>query len=392
MEHAAIERRDDGSASVFIGGRHYERERIGPTDVRWLKRTRNIDRPVSSHRARRLESIYQHPESAKRVLRFPREKKPSAPPIKNFFDIPVTTEVGRQKLRWLVKGVFPESELILITGLPGSFKSFLAEYLAAAVSEGRDFLGRRTKRRRVLILDRDNPLHIIAERRRILNLAEGEYFKIWGTWVDGSPPDIDDPRLEQFARDHRPLIIFDSLVRFHDGDENSSKDMATVMAKLRKLVTLGATVIVLHHSPKSSAGESRYRGSSDIHASVDVAFNLSVDRKRSPAITMACFKMRGAHEFTLTIRPDFERNCFELISESSVQDPSRDTDTLRRLIRETPGIRQSDLITGSGLPERRVRRLLREGIGKLWSEERHSRKTKAYSPLQQNQAVADSGE
>jgi hypothetical protein len=308
MEKPLIDIREGGFASIFLKGRQYKRQPAPESGFCWQLRTGDALEPVSKSRKQLLEWIYENPDAGEKVHRFPRLHKNKTPvPIMSFFDIPLTADLPMQKTQWLFDRLFPKAELILITGLPGSYKSLLVEYLAAAVSEGRDFLGRKTRRTKVLILDRDNPSHIITQRREMLNMSESGYLRIWGNWADEPPPNIDDPRLEEFAREHNLLIIFDSLVRFHDADENSIKEMAAVMAKLRKLVTAGATVIVLHHSPKSEPRKNKYRGASDIHASVDVAFNLSVNRKTNPpTLTFECFKHRGMEEFTLTIRPDFE--------------------------------------------------------------------------------------
>ncbi len=77
----------------------------------------------------------------------------------------------------------------------------------------------------------------------------------------------------EFAR-QEPVLIVDSMIRFHTADENSATQMAPVMADLRQLATAGATVVVLHHH-KSKSETSSYRGSSDIVAGADVAFALA---------------------------------------------------------------------------------------------------------------------
>jgi RecA-family ATPase len=169
------------------------------------------------------------------IRRFPRYPRfPRLPdPIRDFFDIPLTSDLAHQSVSWLVDQLIPERQLVLITGQPSSFKSFLVQHLAAAVSQGREFLGRSTKRTKVLMLDRENPPEIIAERRDILDMKEGNHLRIWGNWSSERPPDIDDSRLLEFAKKYCLVIIFDSLVRFHEADENSAKEMAGVMANLR---------------------------------------------------------------------------------------------------------------------------------------------------------------
>jgi hypothetical protein len=385
MEKPLIDMRKGRVETVFWDGNTYKLEPDSESRCRCQQKTEHGLRSVDVSVKKLLEWIYEHPEAAEKVHRFPRlRKNKTSAPITTFFDIPLTTTLPTQKTQWLVDRLFPEGELILITGLPGSYKSLVVEYLAAAVSEGCDFLGRKTRRTRVLILDRDNPAHIIAQRREMLNMSESGYLRIWGNWADEPPPGIDDPRLEEFAREHHLLIIFDSLVRFHDADENSIKEMAAIMAKLRKLVTAGATVIVLHHSPKSEPRKNKYRGASDIHASVDVAFNLSVNRKTNPpTLAFECFKHRGMEEFTLTIRPDFEHARFELVANSSAQKSDQIINELKVLILKKPGLCQEDLIERAGLPEHKAREILNEGENIHWTVRRPGGKTKTYFPLLQ---------
>jgi archaellum biogenesis ATPase FlaH len=378
MELPLLERRPGGVTYIFHRGRHYKREAGG----QWSRCIGDQYRQVGHARARRLERLYRHPERMKPVRRFPRlpQNEPQAP-IKAFFDIPLTTSLPRQEIRWLVDRLVPEGELVLITGVSGSLKSILVEALAAAVSQGRDFLERTTRQAMVLLLDGENPLHIIAQRRDTYHIVEGPFLRIWGNW-QGSLPTIGDPRLLEMARDHHLLIIFDSLVRFHGADENSAKEMAPIMGELRKLVTAGATVIVVHHDTKAGKNKSKYRGSSDILAGVDVAFNLTVDHKTNPpTITVDCFKQRGMEEFTIKIRPDFEHGQFEVVADSTIRECEKIIEKLKGLIRAEPGLNQEQLIKRSGLPEHKVSGTLNAGEKTHWKVTRPKGKTKRYYPM-----------
>jgi hypothetical protein len=382
MHNFALDRRSDGAVSIFQGGRQYKRVPGNNGSYRWLEGSREVE----GARARRLERAYEHPKEAKQVLRFPRlELTETIRPIKDFFDIPLTTSFRDRNLRWVVNGLIPEGELILIAAPPASFKSFLVEALAAAVSAGHDFLGRTTKRTPVLLMDRDNPLHIVSGRLKKLKGSEGLRFRIWGNWVGDPPAEIADSRLEEIARKHHPLIIFDSFVRFHQADENSAKEMAIIMAALRRLTTAGATVILIHHSSKQNPSQkqrSNYRGSSDIHAAVDVAFNISVDRKTSPpTLTLNCFKHRAIEEFEITIKADLGNGRFEVLSDSSVPASDKIVETLKALILAERGLCQEDLIKRSELPEHKIRNILRAGENIHWNVKKLERKKKAYYPI-----------
>lgn len=95
--------------------------------------------------------------------------------------LPLVRDVAAKGVQWLVDGLIPEAQICLLTGAFGSGKSMLALALAAAVSEGRAFLGRATTQRRVLILDRENPASTMAERLEIFGIDESKV-RIWGGW------------------------------------------------------------------------------------------------------------------------------------------------------------------------------------------------------------------
>ena len=75
--------------------------------------------------------------------------------------------------------------------------------------------------------------------------------------IMGEPFDITDDdkfkRLIEFCADTR-LIVLDTLSRIHRLDENSNSNMAHIIATLEKIaITVGASVLYLHHTNKTSA-------------------------------------------------------------------------------------------------------------------------------------------
>ena len=208
-------------------------------------------------------------------------------------------------------------------------------------------------------------------------MSESDHLRIWGGWATEPPPDLDDPRLGQFAREHRLLIIFDSLLRFHEAEENSAKEMAQVMAKLRKLVTAGASVIVLHHSPKSEPRKNSYRGSSEIHAGVDRVYqSFRYKKSDRPTLTLDCFKNRTGREFKIAVRPDFANGQFEVISDTCERETDHDTATLKAVIQTHPWTELGRIIECSGLAEHKVARALKLGDKIHWRIEPGSKKEK----------------
>ncbi len=328
--------------------------------------------------------------------------------------IPGVRDLKPQRVEWLVDGMVPRGGVTLIAGESGTGKTWLGLLLANAVSQGATFLGRNCQRADVLYLDRENPESLIYERTQLLGMdvPGGQWpvtsgrsldtdhrspdtahrspdtdhrspnLKLWGGWAAEPPPLIGDARLLQLAAERRPLIVIDSLIRFHEQDENSATAMATVMNELRRLAYAGATVLVLHHKPKGET--SQYRGSSDIRAAVDVAFGVRPESDTG-LVKFACFKNRLAQEFTLLLRPEIESSRDFVVASVPVTQHDRDASDAQRLfdlIAAEPGLSQSQLIEQSGIAVNRARGLLTAFEGKLWRCERGERKSLHYLPIE----------
>jgi hypothetical protein len=173
-------------------------------------------------------------------------------------------------------------------------------------------------------------------------------------------------------------MIFDSLIRFHQAEENSATEMSEVMANLRRLAAAGATALGQHH--KSRAEGSTYRGSSDIHGSVDVAF--SIDRDAATGLlAVRCFKNRFKPEFNLTVKPELEDGRFSLTEAPELLKSIGEVNRLKEVIAANPGIAQGELIREAGLAEKHGRAILHDGVGIHWQVEPGAHGKKGYFQL-----------
>ena len=100
----------------------------------------------------------------------------------------------------------------------------------------------------MLYIDRENGSNLIAHRREVLGIPDTPKLRYWGRWVSLPFPGIGSNELVEYAEAVHPLIIFDSLVRCHDSNENDNTEMARVMDGFVGLARKGATVVVLHHA------------------------------------------------------------------------------------------------------------------------------------------------
>lgn len=267
-------------------------------------------------------------------------------------------------VEWLVEGMIPRASVNLISAESGTGKTWLAYGLAGAVAQGANFIGRTVRQAPVLYLDGENPLSVVKRNLRDLGIVVTPNLHIWGGWNTENPPRPDDDRIIRYATDAKPLLIWDSLVEFAHCDEQSSTDMRKFMSHFRHLAHRGATVIVLHHTGKSS-GSKQYRGSSDIKASVDTAYLVTGKDRHGTLhrLELDPFKSRIApgQKFTMEFS---ERHGF--VGIEAPKDPPRvDVEqAVRKIVAENPrsnGTRIKTLAKPLGVSRNQVDQILGNG-------------------------------
>ncbi len=300
-------------------------------------------------------------------------------------DIPDLFSFDLGDTSYVVDDLIPRATVTLLSGEPGIGKSYLALKLLVSCSTAMDFLGKQCERIPCVLFDRENPLAIVRER--LTTLANGPSgLHVWGGWNTDPPPELGDSRLLEIAGNAKPLMVFDSLVRFHIADENSASEMRMVMADLRRLADAGATVVALHHRAKSHDG-SNYRGSSDILAAVDAAYVLKND---SGQLKLHRYKSRFGSELTLRIDADFAAGRIELAASENEAGFANDPFVLQELIKKFPGmstrglwarIQENRAKTMRALPRGRAEELLRRHDGQLWRSVPGARGAIQYFPI-----------
>lgn len=183
-------------------------------------------------------------------------------------------------VRWLVERLFCKGDIHLMIGEPGLGKSWLTMALTVAVAGGnREYLGYPIgEPGRVLYFDEENPEDMVFHRFLKLGLnkeiAENiRFVSNAGIRLDHDPTSVID-EAHAFEPD---LIVLDSLTRFHGQDENSAGHMADLFnTGIKPLAReTGAAVVLIHHANKGEGSSyKRARGSGDITASADSAFDV----------------------------------------------------------------------------------------------------------------------
>jgi RecA-family ATPase len=155
----------------------------------------------------------------------------------------------------------------------------------------------------------------------------------------------------------KPLIVVDSLAAFNPGDENDVKAIRAFMKPVRKLASLGASILIIHHTGKADTAQ-EYRGSSAIKDSVDIAFRVhnSKPNKKLERLKIEVKKMR----FLVTDGGEFYYNNGRFTSGNEATEDER----LRKLLHEHPGITGSGFESKAkeaGISRKAARQFLKDG-------------------------------
>lgn len=181
---------------------------------------------------------------------------------------------------WLVKGVIPRAELVVLFGESGAGKSFLALDIAAAVARGVDWRDHRAEAGRVI--------YIVAEggggfRNRIkaYEIHHRTSFAGLPFGVIHAAPnllakaDVIDVCKAIHAAGGADLIIVDTFAQTTPGaNENAGEDVGKALAHCREMHrSTGAVVLLVHHAGKDLSRGAR--GWSGLRAAADAEIEVS---------------------------------------------------------------------------------------------------------------------
>jgi hypothetical protein len=187
---------------------------------------------------------------------------------------------------YVLEGTYERGHQYGVIGPPKHGKSVIVLDQACCIALGKPWAGFRTEKAPVFILAGEGHTGINRRLR---------------AWVEYHGDSLDDAELyvseraaqmlmpldalavtneiEDMAAAHGApgLIVIDTLARnFGPGDENSTADMtAFVTAVDQTLATLGATIVIVHHTPLAS--RERPRGSTALLGALDGVFTVAKD-------------------------------------------------------------------------------------------------------------------
>jgi RecA-family ATPase len=236
-----------------------------------------------------------------------------------------------EAMDWLVSGLLPVGETVLLCALPKVGKSKLAIDLAFSVATGESrFLGQETKQGKVLLITPDASKMSLKQEltKRGFRKQDSPNLHIFPRWTIDQMAVLEE-ELENFRPD---LVVIDSLKKITAGkeiSENSAEFADNIIALNDMLSRYRATGILVHHANKSNdaIGVERARGSTAIVGACwgtwmleripkkdpNNAKRMIVDPKDPKRIFTAT--SRDAEGTTLNIEFNLENNSWEFMGE-----------------------------------------------------------------------------
>jgi KaiC/GvpD/RAD55 family RecA-like ATPase len=223
------------------------------------------------------------------------------------------------EVEWIINGLIPKRNVTILGGDNGSFKSFLALHLCLSMATNTAFLNEydcdTDGDRPVLYIDEENRINTLKTRLTKLvnglNIDEEKLENLSFLIESGVKLDDEDlanSLLDKIQEKRPALIIFDSLIRFFNGEENSSKDVKVVFDVMKRIIKENdSAIIILHHTRKDShANKHSLRGSGDLSAFCDSV--LMIQKRNDYNFIIRQVKNRHQKEtepFDFTIKEEF---------------------------------------------------------------------------------------
>jgi hypothetical protein len=178
---------------------------------------------------------------------------------------------------WLVESLWARQAVGVLGGAPKCCKTYLALEIALAVASGTPCLGHFPvpDPGPVLLFAAEDAPQQVHARLRGLAQARGVDFAalpIFLILAEQLRLDLehDQQRLAETVEQHLPrLLILDPFVRLHRLDENSAREISSLLAALRALQRRHALAVLLVHHTRKNNGQTSgqdLRGSGDLHA------------------------------------------------------------------------------------------------------------------------------
>lgn len=276
------------------------------------------------------------------------KQRTQSPEVK-VLDFGELLDTSSQAVDWLVPGLLPAGETVLLYALPKVGKSKLAIDLAFCTATGESkFLGQTVKQGKVLLVMPDASEQSLKHEllKRGFRQQDASNLHVMPRWS------IDQLAvLEKELEDFRPdLVVIDSLKRITAGkevSENSAEFADNIIALNEMLTRYRAAGILVHHANKGAdaVGVEKARGSTAIVGAGWGAWELAripktdPNNKKKMMVDPKCPKRiltvtgRGCEGTTLSVEFNAENNSWDFLTEAGIEpEEARQQQTYRERI------------------------------------------------------------
>jgi len=213
-------------------------------------------------------------------------------PFENYFSIQELLEDNTPPPEPIIgSGILLDQTLLLLSGEKKVLKTMLAMDMALALSNGIPFsIFNINKKHSVLLLSAEGGYFPNRERLKRMYKKFSNHSEIHFHLSFDPRLHIDNPegqgRLRKIISHYKPkVLIIDPLIKFHNSDENSAKEMIVVMTELRNLIEdFKISIILVHHMGKNP--NSGPRGSSVVMGEYDSCIEMTRNQTKKNQVKL----------------------------------------------------------------------------------------------------------
>lgn len=204
---------------------------------------------------------------------------PPEPAPVRFYTVPELADLPDAHVEWILKGYCARGMLTQLTGAPKEGKSTFIAAAAAAVSEGREFIGMATTKTAVLYYTEEGRQTFVGMMRRVCAADAANIHVLLRSQTFGrSWPEVCEAMRDYRNQHDIGLVVVDTftdLAGLSGEEENMSGPVLKAIAHLRPMAADGAAVLIVRHDRKEGGSlVDSGRGSGAFAGAVDVLVAL----------------------------------------------------------------------------------------------------------------------
>lgn len=180
---------------------------------------------------------------------------------------------------WLIKGVIPKADLVVMYGASGSGKTFVGLDMMAAIARGVAWRGMRVRKCRVMVIAAEGSGNVGKRieaycRQHEINADDLDIGVMTAAPNFLLKPDISEVVASITAAGGFDVVLVDTFAQVTPGaNENAGEHMGLALAHARAICeATGATVVLVHHAGKDASKGAR--GWSGIRAAADAELEI----------------------------------------------------------------------------------------------------------------------